>query len=405
MKARTVAFLLLCLAIGSQLIAQEQVGNSQGLMEADSQNWSRNWADGWRKRLEKRASNFQKLTRWQVSDHTLISLYGQINAGHLQYDDGFETINTLRDNPNSPTRLGVRVDTEQKSGRTFLINFEAAAPKSNYNSFFVGGVGSGGGSDWNKKLIRKAEARWFVPNLGFFSVGQGSMAADGITGFDFSGTNIVASNSVADSVSGIPATLSDGTESALNLTSFFPTYDASRRLRLRFDSAHRNNMSFAFSVGREVLRDNNDNTYADIAWRYESSWRGFGIKGGLGYSYNGNDPGYLSGSIAGLNETNGLNFAVALGTNTEGGQYSYVKLGWKNQFIPQGVTSFSVDYYQSNDPQPAAFGSNSWGITAVQRINVRDWDIYATYREYAVDGSVANYTKSQAIMFGVRLFW
>ncbi len=396
-----VLFLMSC----GLALAEEQTGNAQGLTEADSQNWSRNWQKSWRQRLEKRASRFQRLTRWQVSETTLVSLYGQINAGHLSFDDGIGSIETVRDNPNSPSRLGVRIDTDTESGGSTLFNLEVAAPKSNYNSFFVGGIGSGGGSDWNKRLIRKAEVRAFLPQFGFVSVGQGSMAADGITGFDFSGTTIVASNSVADTISGIPARLTNGTESSLNLSSFFPTYDASRRLRIRYDSPHYNNISVATSVGREVLVDNNSNTYADIAVRYETIWRDFGIKGGLGYSYNGDAPGYYSGSVAGLNRTTGLNFALAVGANTQDGRYGYVKLGWKHRFIPQGETSFSIDYYESINPTPAAHGSTSWGLSVVQRIELRDWDIYATYREYSVDGTLASYQDSRAIMFGVRLFW
>ena len=370
-----------------------------------SQNWSKNWQDSWREDLAARQSFWQEFFRWQVSENTLVRIYGQINVGHLNYRDGNADLNTTRDNPNSPSRLGVRLDMDFENGGNLFLNLESGFAQGTYDGVFRDGVGISGSDAWNKTLLRKAEGRIYHPNFGYFSLGQGSMAADGITGFDFSGTTVVSYSSVGDTISGIPARQMDGTESPFYMQSFFPVFDASRRLRLRYDSPVRNDMSVSFSVGREVLIEDDDNTYADFALRYDANWQGFGIKGGVGYSYNGSSPAFLSGSVAGLHDTTGFNFAMAAGGNNANGRYVYGKLGIIRQLIPAGSTAFSVDYYNSWDPQPAANASRSWGVSIVQEIDLRDMELYATYRDYAVDGTVVSYLDSQAVLIGARFSW
>lgn len=394
-----------CLSVATSSGAQQTQSAEPENILPESQNWSKNWGVNWQESLAKRQSFWQKLMQWQVSDDTLIRIYGQFNIGHLNYEDGFSEISTTRDNPNSPSRLGITVDKDLENGGNLFLNLESAFARGTYDGIFRGGVGTRGSDVWSKTFLRKAEGRVYHPDFGYFSFGQGSMAADGITGFDFSGTTVVSYSSVGDSISGIPARLSNGTESSFNMQSFFPVFDASRRLRLRYDSLATNNMSLSFSVGREVLIENDDNTYADIAVRYDTSWRDFDIKGGVGYSYNGSSPAFLSGSVAGLDKSTGLNFAAAAGANDKDGRYLYGKLGIIRKIIPAGSTSFSIDYYNGWNPQPAASGSRSWGVSIVQNIDVRDLDLYATYREYSADGTVATYQDARAVLIGALVSW
>lgn len=371
----------------------------------DSQNWSQNWSESWKDRREKWGTKKKNLTHRQLSEHTLLTLYGQLNIGQLDYYDGFDHHIKARDNPNSPSRVGLKLETDFDNGTSLFLNIETAVPKSVFNRFLDNPVDAGNDNQWDKSLLRKAEARLSVPQIGYFSFGQGSMASDGITGFDFSKTTLVASNSVGDTASGFPAKFVSGASATTDISSFYPNYDGARRFRLRFDGLAKNGLSLAASVGREVLTSGNDNTYADVAIRYETSWRGFGVKGGIGYSHNGDSPDFVSGSVAGLDSDTGLNFAFAFGASTSGGEYVYGKLGVIRNIIQPGWTAISIDYYKGKDPLGAADRSTSMGLAIVQKIDAFDLELYATYRTYKIDGSVAQFADSNAVFAGLRFSW
>ncbi len=370
----------------------------------ESNDWAKNWAESWRTRLEKRQSRFQNLFNWQVRENTLLSFYGQLNIMYLDYDDGFESNTFARDNANSPGRLGLRLESDLDNGVGLFFNFETGLRRTDYNSILGTGP-SGETSDWDRELVRKAEMRVSIPEVGFFSFGQGSMAADGITGFDFSNTTVTANSSVGDTASGELARYTNGAESNQGLESFFPTFDGSRRFRARYDSLADRGLSWSLSLGREVLREDNDNNYVDAALRYETQWRQFRVKAGVAYAYNDTSPDYLSGSVAGIDDRTGLNFSLAAGADDDGGLYAYGKLGVIRNMLFWGRTSFSVDYYISEDPVTGASGSQSWGLALVQDIEVNQTQIYATYREYSIDGTTRQFQDVNVFAAGVRFTW
>lgn len=370
----------------------------------DANNWANNWAENWRTRLEQRQSRFQSLFNRQINETTLLSFYGQLNVMYLDYDDGIESNTSVRDNGNSPGRLGLRLESDLDNGTGLFFNFETGVRRTDYNSIF--GIGpSGETSDWTRTLIRKAEVRVSVPDVGFFSFGQGSMAADGITGFDFSKTTVTANSSVGDTASGELARFTNGTVSNQGLETFFPTFSGSRRFRARYDSPANRGLSGSVSLGRELLRDNNDNTYADAALRYETRWRQFRVKTGIAYAYNDTSPDYFSGSVAGIDDQTGLNFALAAGADGGNGQYAYGKIGIILDVFFWGRTSFSVDYYTSENPKTGSSGSQSWGVALVQDREINQTQFYATYREYSIDGITAQFQDVNVFAAGVRFTW
>ena len=407
MKTFLKLFLIVgTLSVLSSVAAAQSIKNEQEIEDtSDAQSWSKNWSKSWREKKSKRTSLAQRLTHWQLSENTLLTLYGQINIGQLDFDDGFDHHAKLRDNPNSPSRVGLRLETEFDNGRRLFLNLETAVPKSVFDRVFNAPTDGGNDNQWDKSLLRKAEGRLTVPNVGYFSFGQGSMATDGITGFDFSKTTVAASNSVGDTGSGFLARLSDGSVSKTDISAFFPNYDGARRFRLRYDGHEKNGLSWAVSLGREVLSEGNDNTYADVALRYETEWRGFGVKSGIGYSHNGKSADFISGSVAGLDTISGLNFALAFGASKTGGKYAYGKLGVIREIVKLGWTAVSVDYYLSRDPLNIADGSKSWGVAVVQKIDAYDLELYATYRRYDVNGAVVQIADSSALFVGARFSW
>lgn len=402
---RCVLLAALFSVLSGVAIAQVDQGSQEIDDPSDAQNWSHNWSESWKDRRSKWGSKKHSLTHWQLSEHTLLTLYGQLNIGQLDYYDGFDHHTKARDNPNSPSRVGLILETDFDNGKSLFMNIETAVPKSVFSRFIDNPIDAGNDNQWDKSLLRKAEARLTVPHLGYFSFGQGSMASDGITGFDFSKTTLVASNSVGDTASGFPARFASGAVASADISSFYPNYDGTRRFRLRYDGLSKNGLSLAASAGREVLTSGNDNTYADIAIRYETSWRGFGVKGGIGYSYNGEFPEFVSGSVAGLDSDTGLNFAIAFGASTSGGEYVYGKLGLIRNIIKPGWTAISIDYYRSNDPLNVADKSTSMGFAIVQKIDAYDLELYATYRTYKISGSIARYADSNAVFAGLRFSW
>ncbi|WP_425045228.1 hypothetical protein [Primorskyibacter sp. S87] len=370
----------------------------------DANDWAQNWSESWRDRIKKRHSRFENFFNWQLAKNTLLSFYGQLNPMYLNYDDGFETITSVRDNANSPGRLGLRLESDLNNGIGIFANIETGLRRTDYDSLF--GIGPPEETtDWNRTLLRKAEVRLSVPGVGFFSLGQGNMAADGITGFDFSNTTVTATNSVGDTASGELAVFSDGMTSSQGLETFFPTFEASRRFRVRYDSQAENGLSWSVSLGTEVLQDNNDNTYADAALRYETKWRQFRVKTGIGYAFNDKSPDFLSGSLAMIDDHTGLNLTFAAGTNSDDGSYAYGKLGLIQNFIKWGGTALSIDFYTSSNPASGASGSNSQGIALVQDINANQAQIYATYRTYQIDGTVRQYQDVQVLAGGIRFTW
>jgi hypothetical protein len=370
-----------------------------------SQNWANNWIGNWQQRVITRHDRIDRLLSWKLSDSTMATFYGQLNVLYQGYDDGIDPFTAIVNNPNSPGRFGLNIESDLQNGMGLTIDFETGLRRSNYDGLLNRGDVANSSSDWNRTLLRKAEIRLFVPEVGFFSIGQGSMAGDGITGFDFSRTVNVATNSVSDSASGTPAFFSDGTTTQSALQSFFPTFDASRRFRFRFDMASRGGLSWSTSAGREILVEGNSNTYADVALRYETKWRRFGIKGGVAYAYNDASSDFFSGSLAGKDDNTGLNFAVAAGSNMQGARYGYLKLGLIRRLVRAGDTAFSLDHYAGHEPHVLASASSSTGIAITQDIDKFNVQVFATYRRYDIKGAVDSIQGSDVVAAGFRVTW
>lgn len=370
-----------------------------------SQNWAENWVGNWRQRVLDRNEKIERLLRWQVSDVTLITFYGQLNLLYLDYGDGIAPFTSVRNNPNAPARIGLTVETALDSGVGLNFNVESGLPRSSYDDLFKPGAAESDDSDWNRTLLRKAELRISMPEGGFISIGQGSMAGDGITGFDFSNTTAIATNSVADTASGTATYFANGLPTNSSLQSFFPTFDAARRMRLRFDSRSRKGLSWSASLGREVLVENNSNTYADVALRYETRVGRFRVKGGIAYAFNDTSPDFLSGSVAGIDKTSGLNFAFAAGRNSQQARYAYLKLGVTRELLPAGAMALAVDYYSAQMPQALANSSESWGISLTQDIKVANAQVFATYRKYDIVGSGLPIQGAEVVGAGIRVYW
>lgn len=368
---------------------------------------------------------------WKGTNGATVTFYGQINKGVLRYDDGAATDTYgLIDNNNSGTRAGLRYSQPLAEGWTLGSRIEIGyAPYSTAN---VNQLHPDSG-DWD---FTNANIRWIdfsakSAEMGTVSLGQGSMATDGIAEIDKSGTDVIAYASVGDSataqllrpeIAGIgPDTFGPEIGSAYN------DYDGNRIVRLRYDTRAFGGFTVSAAFGRALLADTSAareiNQY-DAALRYEGALGDVSTEAGVGYFANDDDQTRFSGSVSALHGPTGLNGTFAAGTLDDDGQsgrYWYGKLGLIRGFVGWGKTAVSADYYAGDDiytasgvsyasagGDPIVEGditsstSKSWGVALVQNIDAWNTELWLTYRSYDYSDNLARYGDGQALFGGAR---
>ncbi len=347
----------------------------------------------------------------EVNQEEQINVYGQINRAMLLFDDGAERdVYPFVDNSKSVSRLGVTYDAPLRNGWQFQARGEVGLVWGETNA--INQVDGFSGSFGNaSEPLRKLEVSFSHPERGVFFLGQGAMASDGVTGQDLSLTNVVAGAAVKDVAGGFHFRRTDGTLTNFSILNRFRTFGSSRRLRVRYDSPIRNNLSFSIAAGREVLDDRDGRYYADAAVRYDGQQGDWRYRGAAAIRWAG---GYdntqfrqkqlsfiASGSI--LHKPSRYNLTLAYGTEQNAGYYAYAKFGRRwYKFLPYGWTAVSLDYYYYEDPRHNNQIGNSIGLAAVQQFKKKKFEIYATIRNYDYDDDTADYLDSYAVMTGIR---
>lgn len=340
-----------------------------------------------------------------------LAFYGQINRAFQYYDDGQETYrHHFIDNSKSVSRIGATYDQSLDNGwqlqfrgevgLTWEETNEVGQPDPPPNAF-----------TFNRQVLRKLEVSFRHPDQGTFFIGQGAMASDGITGQDLSLTNVVAGAAVKDMAGGMYFRTKNGDLTPFRIQDRFRTLGSSRRLRLRYDTPVRNNLSFSAAIGKEVLNKDDGRNYADIALRYDNSPGDYRIKAGAALRWAG---GYdetafqkeqisfiASGSV--LHKPSRFNLTGAYGVTKGGDYYAYAKLGrrWYN-FLPYGWTAASLDYYHTEADSFAYSEGSSIGLAVVQQFKEQNLHVYAAIRNYKYDDDNADYYDSLAILTGIR---
>lgn len=330
------------------------------------------------------------------------SFYGQINRGVLSYDDGLARDGyAFVDNSKSVSRVGVTWDGALDGGWHVRGRGEVALRKRATEN-----INQDDPFDrdyrFDRTEIRKVEVEFRHDQIGTFTVGQGAMAADGFTGFDFSLTTVVAGAPVQDAAGGMFLRRVDGTPSEMRINQAFRTMGSSRRLRLRYDSPALGGLRFAAAAGQEVLSYSNDQSYADMSLRYDGDHGDFRFRGGGAYRWIETDPDVFIASGSVLHRPSGLNFTLATGSNTAGRQYSYAKMGYIARWFDVGQTAISVDFYDGNDIDDMNGDSRSVGLAVVQKVKDPKIDFYALLRRYEYDTPSADYFSSIAFLAGAR---
>lgn len=331
--------------------------------------------------------------------------YGFINGGVVSADDGVSTTTELVDNSNAPSRLGFWFGSDVGGG-TMLFNFETALglPGSS-------GLSQTSGSrsiEWSQENLRKVEIIYDTNAYGKFYLGQGSMASDGITGgTDLSGTGLVGTVAIADTMGGFQFRDSTGALSGTKVSDVFKDFDGTRKGRVRYDTPEfGGGFVVSASAGQEILKAGNNDRFYDLALRYNTELGDTTVKAMAAYLYNdraSNDSKSVIGSVGALHNPSGVSGQLVLGDDTKNGNYIYGKVGYQKDWFATGRTYLSVDAFRSNDVQTSGDKGTSWGIQAVQKIDSANMEVFASYQDHKYsDTSPTSYQGVKGYMLGAR---
>ena len=336
--------------------------------------------------------------------------YGQLNFGFFNVDDGTESETFFTDNDNSNTRIGLRYSNDLSVGGTVKFNFETA----------LGFAGSSSATmadndldlDLSRTDLRKLEVAYESASLGTFTAGQGSMTADGVTEADFSGTTVASYVGVSDLAASFQFRPKDGDLSGSSIGDTFGSFDGARRLRLRYDTPSFAGFTGSASWGEEELNQEDDRKFTDVGIRYGRDYGDVEVDGRLAYQWIDVDQGQneqvVSGSFAMMHKPSGASLAIAAGDPDESdASYVYAKIGYQQNWLSSGSTALSFDIYDGEGFLTGAGGGNAdsktYAISAVQRVDAYNLELYASYRTYELSSSGTDFEDIDLIVLGARL--
>lgn len=328
-----------------------------------------------------------------------VRFYGQFSPTYLSFGDGEATTDNLVDNANSNTRLGFVIDQPAWDGG-LTLTFETAL--GFVQSSEVSQDDTPPALAWERTDLRKFEAAYSA-EFGKLSLGQGSMASDGVATLDASGTGIVGSVTVADVAGAFKFREEGGALSSVTVGKAFKDYDGGRRFRIRYDTPKFSGFSVAVAYGQNILAEDDDTDYYDIGLTWSGTQGDMELAAAVGYAWDDGDETTerYAGSFSMLHTPTGLNLSLSAGADPDAGSYGYAKAGWKGDLIAQGPTAFSIDYYDGSDIANDDSSSEAVGLSAVQTFTDMDLEVYLGYRAYSYDDTAA-YQDADSFLFGAR---
>ena len=343
------------------------------------------------------------LVLWGATDEGLY-LYGQVNKGVLVHDDGQDRETYyLVDNDNSSTRFGAWLKAVVSDGLDFSANFEFEwTPYSteNVNRLNRNDI------DWETKKLRKAEAILTSDEYGRLWLGQGSMASDGASEADLSGTSVAAYSLIADSAAGqLIAFSGDAGLSDIQVGAAFGNLDGlGRKVRARYDTPSLGGLRLNTSIGSDRVDGPRDAVW-DVGARYAGKAGGLSIAAALAFADLANGARRVSASASLLHRASGLNVTVATGYEDRTARqptFVYGKVGWRPDLVDVGATAFAVDGYLGRDFSVADSHSKSIGVVVVQTVDYYQTDFFVTARLYDFDEPSRSYEDAISVLTGVR---
>jgi len=329
--------------------------------------------------------------------------YGHLNFAITSFDDGQDDNSQLTDNESSTSRLGFRL-TQPFGDNELTFRFETSigfAPSDEFSQ-----TSDPDDFDWDQENLRHVDLIYRTAQFGTFYLGQGSMASDGIGQFDASGTGLAASVAIGDVAGGFELRDTTGALSGIEIGDAFASFDGTRAGRVRYDTPSFNGFTVSLAAGENILDDESEDEFYDIALSYEGAIGTTEIETGIGYQVRerpgSEDREDTFGSI-GVKLASGFNFSFAAGDRNTAGNYVYAKVGYEADWLTVGSTAVSLDYFDGSDAVTNGDASESYGIALVQDFDRQNIEAYIGYRDYSYsDTSGTSYQDASSYIFGAR---
>ena len=328
-------------------------------------------------------------------------IYGQLNFGVMAVDDGANRDAYFAENPNVPSRFGVFLTLVDSGTATLQFNFETGFGFTGLDD--VSPQNDGFEIDMDRSVLRKFEVIYDSADFGRLSFGQGSMASDGASGADLTGTGLAIGPAIGDLGGNTEFLLPNGMQSGIFASDAYDDLDGPRRFRIRYDTPERNGLRLSVAYGQEVLRAGNNLNYRDVSLSYARQTDAFEIEAATSYEWVDNNEERFLASASIHHVPTGLTAALATGHNQIGsGEYAYVKLGVIRDLFDAGPTSVALEYYRGSDFASFGMRSRAVGIGAVQHVAALNLDVVFAHRLLALSAPAADYQDITVTMLGAR---
>jgi hypothetical protein len=350
------------------------------------------------------------------NDKVQVKLYGEIDRAVMYADDGNQDKVFHVDNTNSETRVGLNGELAATENLTVGSSLELKWQANPSHAVSMEEESIAG--EFSEELV---EVYFDVKNAGKFSLGQGSMASDGASEVDLSGTDIVGNSGVADIGGGLEFydAASNGYGSGTvvgeafkrqccDLFNRITTDGLGKRQRVRYETPAFAGFTLSAAAGAEDS--------ADVALNYAGEFGGNQFEAKAAWGNPGEDSDYAQiNASASLLLSSGLNLTAGFGTHdmdtlpAHGDEpiFTYGKIGWKcDQLLAVGSTAVSVDYgiYKNSTTFDTEQEATALGVQFVQELAVASTELFAGYRMFALeDNTAADYKDISIIMAGARL--
>jgi len=359
-------------------------------------------------------------------DDVSLKISGQVNRAVLLGNDGETGFVSHVDNDNSSTRI--RFDAAGKVDDDLTIKSRIEVQlEVNSSASDPGGLGiqetTGGAGGFG---ARKAYIAFNSKTFGELTIGQESVATDGINEQDLSGTSVILNSEAEDFAGGVSfSNEATGVNTGININASFDNFDggggnADRQSVVRYETPKF--VGFQL-IGSHGVEPGSDDESIDVALRYGGKIWDTKIKAAVGYANGDQDRGastvnqnYIGGSVGLLHEPTGFNVHYSQGKisftgsndNTPGPSFWYVKGGWKGDIWSMGATAISIEYGEYVDDDGIAVGGRHdnfgqvYGIGLVQKIDKAATELYAGVRRYELEVNAGATDASGALITGLE---
>lgn len=397
--------------------------------------------------LEERVAELEATTVRKGNRKVSLTIYGKVNESIGYWDDGFEENVYQFTNDTSRTRFGFKGKAKINSDWFAKFKIEIGVRTADQGAISQNNDDGGAGFD-----LRKSEWTIGSKTYGSVTVGEASMAHDGITQIQTANIKHFANPDVLDANDSFNIRQS-GTGANVgawdNLSQVFEPGEGSRGNLVRYDSPTVANFKVSAHWGEDDIWG--------VALRYANKIGDFKVAAGVGYGEmteadeectsdangtgtaqagQGSDCQEVGASASVMHKTTGLFVTGAYGIRIDDGraailqangfapddenQFWHIQAGIQQKWFPVGATTVFGGYYErdaghtlrDNNGALQNFGGNvitdfefdMFEVGINQRLDAAAMDLYLHYKHYDADvmttaGKVAT-EEWQTLIFG-----